>query len=588
MDVNSLFARAEHAFRARRFADARRDLQSVLKVVGEHSAVLHLSALVEMQAGSMLHASRFFQRALRQAPNDPQIHNNYANLLDTRDDTTGAITHYSQALRLAPDFIDARLNRATTLQRCGMLSDALADLNALLNLQPQHAAALTTRGAVHRSMGNRAAADIDFKAALMLDPAHIAAQHGRARLAMDAGQERNAIEHYKAALSQTPDDLDLIMGLAEAYEAAGDPIGADILADVVANKPHWIAGHDSLARMRSEAGITDFAMSYAQALAVHPDQADLHIAYWRCLARGNRHGDALDALTSARQRLPKQRTIDLFEAALASEAGDIDRADAMFTRIKGEDSEYRLAAGRHALRKADPHAAAALLEPIAKADLRQISAWAHLSLAWRMLGDKRHDWLCEQPGLYAAQDLDLEDAHIDRLADLLRNLHRTKAHPIGQSLRGGTQTRGRLLDREEPVLLALRQSLQAAIARYIAALPSYDPTHPLLAFRNAAMHFHGSWSIRLTGGGFHIHHIHPEGVLSSAFYVALPSPDSADSMAGWLDIGAPPDELGLPLKPLATLQPQAGRLILFPSYLFHGTRPFAAGERLTVAFDILA
>lgn len=29
------------------------------------------------------------------------------------------------------------------------------------------------------------------------------------------------------------------------------------------------------------------------------------------------------------------------------------------------------------------------------------------------------------------------------------------------------------------------------------------------------------------------------------------------------------------------------RLVLFPSYMFHGTRPFGKGERLTVAFDVI-
>jgi hypothetical protein len=27
--------------------------------------------------------------------------------------------------------------------------------------------------------------------------------------------------------------------------------------------------------------------------------------------------------------------------------------------------------------------------------------------------------------------------------------------------------------------------------------------------------------------------------------------------------------------------------VLFPSFLFHGTRPFLGGERLTVAFDLV-
>jgi hypothetical protein len=35
------------------------------------------------------------------------------------------------------------------------------------------------------------------------------------------------------------------------------------------------------------------------------------------------------------------------------------------------------------------------------------------------------------------------------------------------------------------------------------------------------------------------------------------------------------------------IRPHVGRLALFPSTLFHGTRPFSAGERMTVAFDVV-
>jgi hypothetical protein len=102
------------------------------------------------------------------------------------------------------------------------------------------------------------------------------------------------------------------------------------------------------------------------------------------------------------------------------------------------------------------------------------------------------------------------------------------------------------------------------------------------------MAFGPSWSIRLTGGGFHVAHFHPGGILSSACYISLPTDmASGDEKGGWLEIGRPPLELGLDLPPLASFEPMPGRLALFPSFLFHGTRPFGGGERLTVAFDIV-
>jgi hypothetical protein len=45
--------------------------------------------------------------------------------------------------------------------------------------------------------------------------------------------------------------------------------------------------------------------------------------------------------------------------------------------------------------------------------------------------------------------------------------------------------------------------------------------------------------------------------------------------------------LALNLDPLHMIRPQPGRLALFPSTMFHGTRPFPAGERMTVAFDVV-
>ena len=46
------------------------------------------------------------------------------------------------------------------------------------------------------------------------------------------------------------------------------------------------------------------------------------------------------------------------------------------------------------------------------------------------------------------------------------------------------------------------------------------------------------------------------------------------------------ERLGLAIAPSRMVQPLPGRLVLFPSYLWHGTVPFEGGERLTIAFDV--
>ena len=69
--------------------------------------------------------------------------------------------------------------------------------------------------------------------------------------------------------------------------------------------------------------------------------------------------------------------------------------------------------------------------------------------------------------------------------------------------------------------------------------------------------------------------------------MALPDRAEDDlATAGWLKLGEAPLELGIDAPPVQRIEPKPGRLVLFPSWMWHGTVPFTAGERLTVAFDV--
>ena len=203
-----------------------------------------------------------------------------------------------------------------------------------------------------------------------------------------------------------------------------------------------------------------------------------------------------------------------------------------------------------------------------------------------MLGDPRWEWLEGDPSFIGVYDIAASIPELSGLADRLRSLHQVTDAPIDQSLRGGTQTQGNLLLPLREDLVDLRQAIIAAVERHVAQLPPPRPIHPLLVERRSPIAFSGSWSVRLTRGGRHIQHFHPAGWISSALYIALPAEaQRGDGEAGWLSLGEPPD-LGTGLPPLRVVEPKPGRLVLFPSTMWHGTRPFDGGERLTVAFDV--
>jgi hypothetical protein len=211
-----------------------------------------------------------------------------------------------------------------------------------------------------------------------------------------------------------------------------------------------------------------------------------------------------------------------------------------------------------------------------------------------MVGDARYDWLCDYDRLVATLDLVPPDgqttqAFFAEVAAYLRTLHTARVQPLDQTLRHGTQTFGQLLSQDRhPLIASLASMLQSAANNYSAALPT-DTQHPFLRRNLGAVAFSGSWSARLEKGGFHSNHLHPQGWMSSACYIALP-PETTDPVhqAGWLKLGQSNLGLGDTDAPDTLIEPRVGRLILFPSYMWHGTTPFVAGEeRLTVAFDAL-
>ena len=151
--------------------------------------------------------------------------------------------------------------------------------------------------------------------------------------------------------------------------------------------------------------------------------------------------------------------------------------------------------------------------------------------------------------------------------------------PLDQSLEQGTQTAANLVASDDPALrefLALASSKLLAFGQ-IAASQGHDG----LASVSDQIAINECWSVRLEGGR-HRPHFHPEGVISGTYYLSVPPVDNKGSIY----FGIPPFAIPDPLEPLAEVTPEEGLLILFPSYLFHGTRVAAPGyRRETLAFD---
>ena len=359
--------------------------------------------------------------------------------------------------------------------------------------------------------------------------------------------------------------------------------------EVLADHPGMVAAHESLAKLLPQIGRGGEALdSYRGALAQAPRDGLLWVSAMAMAHSTRDHEQLLLWARRARAVFGADTMISVHEAtALAGLGAAAAGRDLLVAAIRN-DPDYSPAYGTLAfilLQLGDPARAAEAAQQAVRRVGDDQSSWALLGTAWRLLGDPREQWLCDYDRLIMA--IEVADVELLRVAEILTGLHLASFEPAEQTLRGGTQTRDNLFDRSDPVLQALAGSIRRQVEERLAGLPA-DPNHPFLGRNRGSIAFAGSWSVRLRSQGFHVNHIHPSGWLSSACYIALPPEIEGSSSEGALTFGSPDAALGLDLPPSRILAPVAGRLIVFPSYFWHGTEPFASDSpRLTIAFDAL-
>ena len=460
----------------------------------------------------------------------------------------------------------------------------LDDVERALLVSPYDPRLWHVKGLIHREQERRELAIPALRRAVELAPNEPLIAHGLARTLLEAGLP--ATEEFGRALRLSNSNPEVLQGLVSALVAEGRMADAiDGVEQVLSRSPLWTEGHVLISSLRySEGERTGFARSFDQALADHPNSFDLRRDQLITLVHAEQWDEVLARIDEGRRLFGDQPLFIAHEATVRAETGDVPAADALFARIAPrQDSNIEIRRIRHFLRSGRPHEAAQVIDEwVGTLDDGFVP---YAATAWRLIGDPRSDWLEGDERLVGVYDIGDRLPPLEEVAGLLRSLHTSRGQPLAQSVRGGTQTDGHLFQRIEPEIVQLHDVIREVVTEHAAQLPPPDPAHPLLRSRPERIQFTGAWSVRLLSGGSHANHVHPMGWLSSALYVALP-PDLGRDHAGWLTLGEPQAQLKVDLPPTRMIEPKPGRLVLFPSWMWHGTRPFGEGERMTIAFDV--
>lgn len=449
-----------------------------------------------------------------------------------------------------------------------------------------------SRGNANMQRWDEALSAIDI--ALQHCPAGPEIRFERAILLGQMGLAAESLAELTALARENPDSPQLLGHWCRALQFAGRSREAE--AHVEAGLRRWpvnVPLHTLLVELRWERGAGMEATQLLEgAIDAHPRELQLRLVAADLLRNAGFAGRALTLLEEGLRAAPRSAA---FLTSIGVLLDGLDRSSEALPYLRAAiaHSPNSAPAQRNLiptlLRSGAPDEALALCDALAARTPDDQQLIAYRATALRLLGRDEYRRLYDYDRLVRVYRLKPPDGDIasfnSEFALELAALHRMERQPLAQSLRGGTQTE-RNLPASNRSVARFFAMIDAPIRDYIARLRT-DAEHPVDRRGGAGYRISGSWSVQLQTGGFHVNHIHPRGWLSSAYYVELPEGMADASRAGWIKFGEPGVALAA-CPPEHFVKPEPGMLVLFPSYMWHGTVAFdEGGRRLTAAFDVV-
>jgi tetratricopeptide (TPR) repeat protein len=587
-----------------------------------------------LRAGKREAAHAVIARAVRDHPESADAHWFLSGLQFEVGNLDGALESLRTTLRLDPGKAPAYGLQGEIMMRRGRLDEAERSFRRALAIRRDHLPAVTNLGylLLQRQRAEESVALVDPYIKRGFRETGLLMLKGQALMAL--GKPQAATAAFEELLRVSPSNLQGKIGHAAALLECGEPLRAEHISRAMIGggqappEAHFVLARSLIVQNRLDEAVGELR----SAVKMRPDyivaQVNLGELLWMQTGDADAATAEMDAALRQRPGLDALRIAKgrLLEAAEHPERAVAEMQHCLGLRGNGNAIDVHIAIAQAAL-KFDPalaleHARRALARApdnrmvlttccaallgtggsreasemagrLHNANSDDCHALALQAVAWRLLGDPRYaglyDYRCVVPSLIDTPEGWPDLAHY--LADLaagLRQLHVHHAHPVFQSLRGGSQVDLDFSRAEHPAVRAFARAIDGPIRRYMAALDAGEQD-----WRNrntGAYRLSGAWSVRLRPHGHHVNHVHPEGWLSSACYIELPAIGEDDGHAGWIQFGQP----GMLTQPALAaehfVKPQPGLLVLFPSYMWHGTIPFEGppdAVRMTIAFDVV-
>jgi len=599
--------------------EALTKLKPLLRKWASNADAVHLAALCYKALGQTQTAQEYFIRTLALNNKQPQVHNNLGNLYKSLEQFSDAENHYLEALKLQPNYPEAMRNLAlclgsssqvgkagqedliTAAQQIEKTAEAISWFQKVLDHNPRDVIALCGLADLHRDSNQLAIAKELYQHAISIAPEQLNPWYKLAQTFHLNGELDEAQQCYQRAHQLAPSHPAVIQSFASlVHERGATQQALELFNRGVELMPEDINLQERFNEILWESEFANqFGNSYRQAIIKHPENVELRRSFISLLFRAGEIHQAGLALEAALELFGDDSELRSLQGQIEADQQNYDLAESAFESSLAnsftKDAAQNLV--KVLILKKDYQQAQKVLDRAFDKEQNCQLSWALQSLVWRLNKDPRYAWLNDYDQLVQAYELETPEGYsslqdyLEKLKSVLLKLHQTEHAPLQQTLRNGTQTAARLLHRHEPELVQLKQGLAKIVQRYVDAMPE-DQSHPLLKRKSKQFEFSGSWSVRLQANGFHVNHVHPAGWISSSCYIAMPPSMSSDKedRQGWIKFGESPLALGELEVIEKAIKPEPGMVVLFPSYMWHGTYPFSGEEgdfRLTSPFDVL-
>ena len=413
----------------------------------------------------------------------------------------------------------------------------------------------------HHRRGNPARAEELCREIVGVDPGHAGALHLLGILLCGRGEIEPAIDLYRRAIARAPGDATLRVQLGKALSDSGRETEAEeSYREAIAIDPAHPKAHANLGVLRQRAGDLPGAVaSYREALRLDGSPPLVHYNLATALRRQGHLRSAIEHVRRVAGQLPAAPAPRMLLADMRLESGDVEGAleDCRLCLRHEARSRRAIALEAIALARLGDHAASrALLDLDRLVRLRPV--------------DPPHPY---------PNGADFDAALARAFAHRMEAAGPEAASPAPRPMRSGELFRGA---GGAPGALAARFAESATW--YLDRRPR-APRHRFLKWRPRDFHVEGD-ALLLADGQRTEADIREKGWVSGLYAVstlrnAEPRPR--------VELGAPPPRLGGEGRfEGREVSLEAGRLVLFPSYLFHALRVPEGSERhFVVTFDMV-